>query len=210
MKFLYIILLSLLAACAPILPETNNQFRITEFHQEKLTNHRSKDTILISQTQASQEYQTEQMHYISKPYQLSSFAKNSWVSPPAGMLTPLIVQSMQQSNYFFAVASGPDADKTDYRLDTQLISLQQNFLTHPSTLELSIQVMLTYVEENRIVSSRTFTFITPCPKNNPYGGVIAANKATEKLTSDLTKYVIHEIERDLRHIKSNTTQSISN
>ncbi|OGV29478.1 MAG: hypothetical protein A3E88_00065 [Legionellales bacterium RIFCSPHIGHO2_12_FULL_35_11] len=200
MRKFCILFLGFLASCSPIIPEADNKFNITAFSREKISLHQSKETILVSQPQAIPGYQTEEMHYITKPFQLSSFVKNSWISPPAGLLTPLIVQALQNSNYFFAVASGPDADKTDYRLDTQLISLQQNFLTHPSTLELGLQVVLTYVEDARVVSSRTFIITKTCPSNNPYGGVIATNNAMQQFTAELSKYVIYEIRQDLSHI----------
>jgi cholesterol transport system auxiliary component len=194
----YLILLCILTACAPITPDVNNKYQITAFDAQKKFDRQSAQTILISETGAVAGHQTEQMHYINKPYQLSSFVKNSWISPPAGMLASLMVQSMQHSNYFFAVASGPDSDKTDYRLDTQLIALQQNFLTNPTTLEFGIQVVLTHINDSRVVASHTFTQSMPCPSNNPYGGVVAANNTIKLFTASLTNYVISEVQQDIK------------
>ncbi len=196
MRYLSVLIVILLTACSPIVPDITNKYKLTAFSQEQVTTKKTDITILVSQSQAMSGYQTEQMLYSDKPYQINSFVKNSWISPPSGMLTPLIVQSLQYSNYFFAVASGPDADKTDYRLDTQIIELQQNFLTKPSKIELAIQASITHVDDNRLVSSRIFSIHTPCPSNNPYGGVIAANNTVLTLTKELTKYVIYQISQD--------------
>ena len=103
---------------------------------------------------------------------------------------------MQHSHYFYAVASGPDADKVDYRVDTQLIQLQQNFLTKPSVVELVANVVLTHISDNRVVSSRIISERVTCPEDTPYGGVIAANKAAFAFTAKLTDFVIRQVKHD--------------
>jgi len=157
---------------------------------------KSATSILVSQPDAVAGYQTEQMLYTDKPYQLSVFAHSSWISSPANMLFPLIVQSLQHSHYFFAVAAGPDADKTNYRLDSQVIALQQNFLIKPSRLEMAVQVVLTHIDDNRVVASHTFHQHVNCPMDTPYGGVIAANLAARVFTAELTTFVIERIAQD--------------
>lgn len=186
----------LLSACTPIKPTVTNQYKITSYSAKKELASPSSKSILISQPDAIAGYQTEQMLYTDKPFQLSSFAHSSWISPPANMLTPLIVQSLQHSHYFAAVAAGPNADQTNYRIDTQLIALQQNFLVKPSILEFSVQIVLTHVSDRRVVASRTFNERIPCPTDTPYGGVIAANKAARAFTAALTQYVINQIQQD--------------
>lgn len=196
MRILLVFVGMLLISCSPIVPDINNKYKLVSFSHEKVASKKTDITILVSQSQAISGYQTEQMLYTDKPYQINSFVKNSWVSPPASMLTPLIAQSLEYSNFFFAVASGPDADKTDYRLDTQIIELQQNFLTKPSQIEFVVQTFLSHVDDNRLVSSQTFVIRTPCDKNNPYSGVVAANKTMQLFTKKLTKYVLFNIKLD--------------
>ncbi len=188
-------LISFLNACTPVKSSIESQYKIVAYSTVKTTLKSSK-SILISQSDAIAGYQTEQMLYTDTLYQLDAFAHSSWISPPASMLTPLIVQSLQHSHYFYAVAAGPNADKTDYRLDTQLIQLQQNFLTKPSTLEFSAQVVLTRVSDNRVIASRTFVERVPCATDTPYGGVIATNRAIKMFTARVTDYVITRAQSD--------------
>ena len=112
------------------------------------------------------------------------------------MIYPLIVESLQNTGYFFAVASGPYLEKADYRLDTQLIALHQNFLKNPSVIDFVAKVMVTHIEDNRVVASRIFSQHIRCPTDTPYGGVIAANKATQEFTAHLSEFVITEIKQD--------------
>ncbi len=183
-------------ACSPIQNAISDQYKLETFSAKKKAVKQTSRSLLISQPDAIAGYQTEQMLYIDKPFELSNFAHSAWISSPANMLYPLITQSLQHSHYFYAVASGPNADKTDYRLDTQLIELQQNFLTKPSVVELVANVVLTHIEDNRVVSSLIIRERVTCLEDTPYGGVVAANRATSAFTARLTDFVIERVGRD--------------
>lgn len=186
----------LVAACSPIKTTVSNQYKLETYSAKKTMGAHTGHSLLISLPDAIPGYQTEQMLYTNKPFELSSFAHSAWISSPANMLYPLITQSLQHSHYFSAIASGPDADKTDYRLDTQLIELQQNFLTKPSQIQLIANVVLTHIADSRIVASRIISITQPCPADTPYGGVIAANKAALAFTARLSDFVISQVKRD--------------
>ena len=187
---------SLFTACSPIQNAVTNQYKLETYSTTKMTASHKRHSLLISQPDAIAGYQTEQMIYTDKPFELSNFAHSAWISSPANMLYPLITQSLRHSNYFYAVASGPDADKTDYRLDTQLIELQQNFLTKPSSVELVANVVLTHIEDNRIVASRIISERVTCSEDTPYGGVVAANRAAYAFTARLSHFVISQVGKD--------------
>lgn len=189
----------ILTACSPVKTSVSNQYSLAAFSTHKLVKNKTATSILVSQPEAMAGSQTEQMHYIDKPYELSAFVHSAWISTPATMLYPLIIQSLQKTGYFYAVASGPYVDKADYRLDTQIIALQQNFLVKPSAMELTAKVMLTHILDNRVVSSRIISQRVPCPADTPYGGVIAANKATQEFTANLSEFVINQVQRDSCH-----------
>lgn len=182
--------------CSPIKTPISNQYKLDAFNIQKLSNKKTAQSILISQPEAMAGYQTEQMVYIKKPYELSSFAHNAWVSTPANMIYPLLMQSLQKTGYFYAVSSGPYADKADYRIDTQVILLQQNFLPKPSVIDLVAKVVLTHIADNRVVSSRIISEHVQCPTDTPYGGVIAANKATKAFTAAVSKFVVDKVDSD--------------
>ncbi len=188
------LLVVLMTACTAVKPSVTNQYTLNAFSSQTFNKPSSARSILVSKPEAMAGYETEQMLYMKKPYELSVFAHNAWIDPPADMLFPLIVQSLQSSHYFFAVASTLSSESADYRLDTQLIELQQNFLYKPSVLEFSAKVVLTNVSTNQIIASRVIKQRVPCTKNTPYGGVIAANQATQRFTQELTRFVIDHIQ----------------
>ena len=186
----------IVTACSPIKTPVSNQYKLESFSARQLTTAHKGPSLLISEPEAMAGYQTGQMLYINKPFEMSSFAHSAWASPPANMLSPLIIQSVQRCGYFYAVASGVFADTTDYRLDTQLMALQQNFLVKPSVLELMVKVVVTHIADNRAVASRIISEHVQCPQDTPYGGVIAANKATQLFTAKVTDFVVKQVTRD--------------
>lgn len=187
---------SLLLACSPIKPTVTNQYKLDSYSEKRLAGKFTSQSILITPPEAVTGYQTEQMLYIRKHFELSSFAQNSWIGPPADMLFPLIVQSVQRSGFFRAVSSSPGQEQTDYRLDTQLIELQQDFLKTPSEIKLTVKIVLTNVHDGRVVASRVIQQRVKCPFESPYGGVLAANLATRQFTADLAHFVVTHVKRD--------------
>ncbi len=199
-------LASLLLACSPIKHQITNQYKLDAYSTKKLASHHDGVTsILVSSPDAVAGYQTEQMLYMSKPFELRAFAHHGWIDPPALLLFPLIVQSLERSGYFHAVISTPLYEQTDYRLDTQLIELQQSFLKKPSEIILVIKAVLTNVKENQVIASQIISECASAPLESPYGGVLAANHATEQLTADLTQFVIRHISPKSKYFKPTKT-----
>ncbi len=187
-------LLLSLTACMPIQLPVVNHYQLQSFDAKAIPSEPSmRRSLLITQPSAAEGYQTEQMLYVKKPYQLSVFSENAWVASPANMLLPLLTQTFQTSHAFSAVVSSPYANQVDYRLDSELIAMQQNFLTQPSQFELVVKVVLTQVKNNTILYSGILTERIQSPTDTPYGGVIAGNLATAKLTSQIKHAVINVI-----------------
>lgn len=179
-----------LAACGAVKTPISNHYQLTQYSKKAYKAQPRKRSILVTLPDAMAGYDTEQMLYVKKPYELSVFANNAWSSPPAEMLYPLIVESLQSSGYFYAVASSVYAQMTDYRVDTQLIRLQQNFMAKPSVLEMAVKVVVAKVEDNQVLGSRLFKVAIKTPQDSPLGGVVAANQATEQITGQITAFVI--------------------
>ncbi|HAT2129131.1 TPA: hypothetical protein I8033_000702 [Legionella pneumophila] len=185
-----------LMSCSPVKVPVTNEYQLTAYSTKQLTRKPRSITIQVTVPEAVAGYQTEEMLYMKKPFKLEPFVKNAWTSPPADMLFPLLVQSLQSSGYFYAVTSSPYSEEADYRLDTQLLKLEQNFIKKPSVLEFSAKIVLTHISDNQIIGSRIVSLQIPCSQDTPYGGVIAANQATFRFTATATDFVVSHIKRD--------------
>lgn len=145
-------------------------------------------TLLVKSTSANSIYNTKNMAYISKPYQVAYFVNNRWADRPADMLMPLLIQALQNQGYYQAIVTSAYNSNYDWVLTINLLELQQNFLTHPSTIHLTIQAELLNAKSRKIITSRQFSIIEPTTEMTPYGGVIAANNAVAKLIDNLVLF----------------------
>ncbi|MFZ4076357.1 MAG: ABC-type transport auxiliary lipoprotein family protein [Legionellaceae bacterium] len=205
MKIVSFALIMPLISCTPIKSTLINQYKLDTY--ERLAPHGQAlhRSILISQPDAMAGYQTEQMVYVDKPFAFNTFVESTWISSPANMLYPLLVQSFQQDKTFSAVISSPYNDKVDYRLDTQILALRQNFLVKPSVLELSVKIVLTRIEDSQVLGSQLIQERIPCGSDTPYGGVVAANKATQLLIQKIRHFAIQKIQQDTGYKHGQTT-----
>jgi len=149
--------------------------------------------LLLSQVVASPGYQSSRMIYVQKCFQLNAFADHQWAAPPAQMLTIVLAQQLRDQHYFKAILTPPFSSLSDYRLDVQLILLQQEFLTPVSVVRLTAQVNLVKVRENRLIGSSYFQVTVPAPGNNPYSGVLAINKASVLVSKQISHFVIQSV-----------------
>lgn len=147
-------------------------------------------TLFVTQPDTRAIYNTNQMAYTSHPYQISYFGENQWAETPSQMFLPLIVQTLQSSHAFKAVVLAPYVGKYDYIVSTQIIKLQQNFMTNPALLELSIRAQMIRVATGQVVAIKQFDIITPMKRRDPLAGVIAANRGAEQFLQQLTKFCV--------------------
>lgn len=182
----------LFSGCA-VKPTIQNQYQLTGYSEKRIVSSPVKSSIFIRAPEAMAGYDTIDMLYTIKRYELRAFAHNTWVRPPAEMILPLIVKSLSKSGYFRVVAVSPSIESTAYQLDTQLLELDQNFLTKPSQIQLALKVTLVKTKGNEPLSSRIFTYKIQCPTDTPYGGVLAANQGLRLFTEELTHFIVRQV-----------------
>ena len=140
--------------------------------------------------QASTVYNTTLMAYQEKAHEISYFAKNRWAATPAQMLQPLIIDTLQKTQYFRAVGGNGTTGNYDYMLNTQILAFQQEFYTHRSVVKVTLRAQIVKISTNKIIAVKEFSVVEPAPYYAPYGGVIAANRATSKILTQLAKWTV--------------------
>jgi cholesterol transport system auxiliary component len=148
--------------------------------------------LAVSMTQAQPGFDTAQIAYVQKPFELNYFATSRWIEPPAHMLTPLLMQALQQSGGFRAVVQTPGAVPADIRLDTELVQLRHNFETRPSRVELTLRATLIDMRGRRVIAAKQFDDAENAASEDAYGGVVAANRLLQRMLGELTNYCVNE------------------
>jgi cholesterol transport system auxiliary component len=180
-KISWLFLLLSLSACSlfsPVPGKTTNTYLLSAVPSAtNIKKNKSTLILLVAPVQSLPAYNTNAIAYTTKPYQLAYFANNHWAATPAQMLQPLIIQTLQNTHYFSAVISATVNSHYDRVLHTQLLQLQQDFTQHPSVIRLTLQAQLVNATTNQVIDTKEISITEPAIDNNPYSGVIAANKA---------------------------------
>jgi cholesterol transport system auxiliary component len=143
--------------------------------------------ILVATPVARPGYDGARMVYVTKEYEIQFYAHHEWVAPPAQMLTPLLVEALERGGRFRAVQS-PAEVVPAFRLETEIVALQQEFALKPSRTRFALRADLVDVAQRRVVATQEFEAAEPAPSDGPYGGVVAANHAVSRILGELAKW----------------------
>ena len=150
-----------------------------------------RDLVLeVSLPRPSPGFDSAAMAYVQKPFALDYFAVHRWADAPARMIGPLLIRTLEQTGSFRAVVQGPSSIPADIRLDTDLLRLQQNFMTRPSRVELSLRLQLIDVRGRRVVATEIVDVASEAPSDDPEGGVIAANAALANALAQVAEFCV--------------------
>ncbi len=187
----------LISGCA-VSPLIKNQYTFTTYHTKIYNKHPRLPTIYVSVPEATAGLETEQMWYMKAPYESRAFVHNSWSNTPAEMLYPLIVQSLNDTHAFRVVSVGSHAESFQYRINTDILKLIQNFLVTPSQMQVPISAIITDPADGKPIASKFFRYQVPCRANSPYGGAVAANQIMARFTSELSQFAVTTITQHTR------------
>jgi cholesterol transport system auxiliary component len=148
---------------------------------------RGGPTLLVSMPRAAPGFDGPRMAYLRKAYLVEYFAKCQWVDAPAHMLAPLLVQALERSGRFGAVVRAPSGVDAALRLDTELVRLQQEFTQKPSRVRLTLRVQIVDSSRRAVLASRELEAVEEAPNDDPYGGVVAANRALRRLLGEVAE-----------------------
>lgn len=145
-------------------------------------------TLIVSPPHAAAGFDSQRMIYQRDPYKMEHFAQSEWIEPPARMLAPLIIAAIERTGAFRAVIITPSTAAGDLRLDSQIIRLQQDFRTHPGSVRFTLRATLIDENTRRVVAWREFDHSVATTREDPYGGVVAANHALQTTLENLATF----------------------
>lgn len=155
-------------------------------------------TLIISPPRAAAGFDSQRIIYLREPHKLDYFAHSEWVDPPARMLGPLMLTAIQNSGAFHAVVLTPGAAAGDLRLDTEIVRLQQEFLGSPSRVRFTLRATLVVDRTRRVLAWREFDGYVEAASEDPYGGVLAANRVVQTVLEQLSDFCAEAAARSAR------------
>ena len=145
-------------------------------------------TLIVNRPHAAAGFDSQRIMYVRQANQLEYFAHNEWIDTPARMLAPLIVAAVENSGAFRAVVQTPSPAAGEMRLDTEILRLQHEFLSTPSRVRFTLRGYLVASVTRRVIASREFEAAVPATSEDPYGGVVAANRAVQTVLENLSAF----------------------
>lgn len=187
---LFMIAMLLTAGCAVKVPPVATYVLTVPPTATAVVHPRTQHVLLVNTMTANPGYKSNRMIYVTSPAYLRPYASHEWVAPPAQMLMPLIVARIEAKQVFRAVVTPPFINTSDYRLDTRLVVLQQEFMQPVSQVRCEVQALLTNNRTDHVIASRRFQVIVAAPGNNPASGVAAANQAADQISEQIAQFVV--------------------
>ena len=145
-------------------------------------------TLIVNPPHAAAGFDSRRMVYVREAHKREYFAHNEWVDTPARMLAPLIVAALENNGAFRAVVLTPSAATGDLRLDTDIIRLQHEFQSRPSRVRLTLRAHIVDNATRQVLAWREFDETVDAADENPYGGVMAANRAAQTVLQQLARF----------------------
>lgn len=147
----------------------------------------------VNKPRASAAYNTTQMVYSEKPYQLGYFVKNRWAETPPQMFQPLIIKALENTHSFSSVISSATNNQYDYLINTEVVELQQDYVHSPHAVCFKLRAEIINAKNNTLVNSEELTVTQNMSQDTPYSGVIAANQATAIMLNKLADFVLRTL-----------------
>lgn len=149
---------------------------------------RSAAVLTVGMPRAWPGFETSRMAYVRQPHELQYFAKSRWADAPARMLSPLLVQALEQGGAFAAVVHNPGPVAGTLRLDTELVRMQQEFAAESSRVRLTLRAQLVDVRERRVIATGEFEEVEAADAGNAYAGVSALNRVLGRMLPRLAEF----------------------
>ena len=141
--------------------------------------------LVVSTPLAQAGVDSPKMVYLLRPHEVSAYATHQWADTPARLLVPLLVQALERTGVWRVVVPAPTAVRAEYRLDSELLALEQQFFGQPSRVRLALRARLVESKTQRVLGARGFEVVEEAPSDDADGGVVAATRAAEKLLDAL-------------------------
>lgn len=185
--------LALLAGCS-VLPPASIQAKkamLSKLPGDVPQGQARAATLMVFAPETRPIYDTTQMAYMAKPYQIDFFSQHEWGETPSQMLHPLLVKMLESTHAFAAVLIPSSQGRYRYALRTEIAELVQDFNAEPAELKLTLRLQLSDAS-GAPMASKEIALREPMRQTTPEAGVDAANDAVSKALREIAAFVLEK------------------
>lgn len=145
-------------------------------------------TLIVTPPRAASGFNSQRIVYLRQAHQLEYYAHSEWIDTPARMLAPLIATTVARRGAYRAVVLTPSAASGDLRLDTEIVRLQHDLRSQPSAVRFTLRALVVDNGSRQVLARSEFDVTVPVTSEDPYGSVIAANRAVQAVLERLASF----------------------
>jgi cholesterol transport system auxiliary component len=150
-------------------------------------------TLLVGVPRAVAGFDSPRIIYVRDADQRHVYTDSAWIDTPARMISPLIVARIADSGLFRGVVAAPSSMAADVRLDTEIVSLQQEFTVIPSRVRIHVRAYLAVESTRRLLAWTNLEATVPARSEDAIGAVKAAQEAVRIVIADLEDFCLHAL-----------------
>jgi cholesterol transport system auxiliary component len=154
------------------------------------TSQHTSRSLLIATPDSEPGYDSSRIAYRKQENQIEYYAKHQWLASPARMLSPLIVQAIENTGYYRSVVGAPFSGITTRRLNTRVLYWVQDMEGSRNQLYLAVRVSLIDVASGKLISAKTIAIEEPVLALNPDALAHAANRGSTKLLNQIAAFCL--------------------
>ncbi len=151
---------------------------------------RAAPTLIVNPPRATAGFDSQRIIYTRESHRLEYFAHSEWADTPARMLAPLLVAALDDKLAFRGVVMAASVAAGDLRLDTEIVRLQQNFDAQPSRVRFTLRAVMVDNATRRVLAWREFDETVAATRDDPQGGVVAANRAVQTVLHQVASFCV--------------------
>jgi cholesterol transport system auxiliary component len=149
--------------------------------------------LLVTVSKEAAGFDSNRIAYTREPPKLDYYKDSVWSDTPAKMLLPILVRAFESTGAFKAVVSPPSPVLADFRVDVDVIRLQQELMTMPSRVRLITRIKVVEMKSGHVLETRLFEAIEPAPSENAAGAARAANAAMQKVLGEMVPFALRAL-----------------
>jgi cholesterol transport system auxiliary component len=146
-------------------------------------------TVLVLAPTTRTVYDTTDMAYETRRYEIAYFSRTEWGERPSQMLQRLILQTLEKAHCFRAVVAPPFTGHYTHALQTEILAFHHDFTAEPAAFQLTLRVQMTVRATHEVSGTREISVREPMQEKTAYAGAVAANEATAKALKEIADFV---------------------
>ena len=145
-------------------------------------------TLIVNPPRAASGFNSQRIVYFREAHQLEYYAHSEWIDTPARMIAPLIASAVTNGGGYRAVVLTPSAANGDLRLDTEIVRLQHDLSGKPGGARFTLRAHIVDNATRQVLARSEFDETVAATSEDPYGGVVAANRAVQSVLEKLAVF----------------------